>query len=88
MGYTELDMTDMCWPVCGTGMLLGTSINADSVWKTHAWLRIAYCLQAEHTFKDQVLWLGENGKLFFYQNELPYISPYPGGQGYVQEQLI
>ncbi|CAJ1426387.1 unnamed protein product [Effrenium voratum] len=39
---------------------------------------IAYCLQAEHTFKDQVLWLGENGKLFFYQNELPYISPYPG----------
>ena len=38
-------------------------------------LRIIYGLQAEHTMEDQVVWTGEAGKVFFYQNELPYINP-------------
>ncbi|CAK9112605.1 3-beta-glucosidase) (Laminarinase) (SacteLam55A) [Durusdinium trenchii] len=37
---------------------------------------IIYGLQAEHTLEDQVVWYGEEGKVFFYQNELPYIDPY------------
>ena len=38
--------------------------------------RIVYGLQAEHTMEDQVYWRGNGGKVYFYQNELPYINPY------------
>ncbi len=34
-----------------------------------------YGLFVEHYQKYQTLWLGENGKTFFYQNELPYDPP-------------
>jgi hypothetical protein len=34
-----------------------------------------YGLFVEHYQKYQTLWLGENGKTFFYQNESPYDPP-------------
>ena len=33
---------------------------------------VAYGLAVEHTLKDQVIWRGERGRVFFYQSELPY----------------
>ncbi|CAL1127386.1 unnamed protein product, partial [Cladocopium goreaui] len=43
---------------------------------------IVYGLQSEHTMQDQVYWRGNGGKVFFYQNELPYINPYFRRPGY------
>eukprot|EP00434_Breviolum_minutum_P043518 symbB.v1.2.038798.t1/scaffold6179.1/size20273/1 len=43
---------------------------------------IVYGLQAEHTMEDQVYWRGNGGKVYFYQNELPYINPYYWKRGY------
>ena len=33
---------------------------------------VAYGLAVEHTLKDQMIWRGERGRVFFYQSELPY----------------
>lgn len=43
---------------------------------------IVYGLQSDHTMQDQVYWRGNGGKVFFYQNELPYINPYFKRPGY------
>ncbi|QEN03667.1 adenylyl cyclase [Thiospirochaeta perfilievii] len=48
---------------CSTGVI----INGDHV--------KAYGLFVEHFQKYQTLWLGEYGKTFFYQSELPYDPP-------------
>ncbi|CAM9646342.1 unnamed protein product, partial [Chrysoparadoxa australica] len=45
---------------CETGL----EVNGDNV--------IIYGLAVEHTTKDLVIWNGKNGKVFFYQSELPY----------------
>jgi hypothetical protein len=45
---------------------------------------VGYGLAVEHTKADLVRWEGENGKLFFFQSELPYRSnPDFGIQGHV-----
>jgi len=35
---------------------------------------VGYGLAVEHTKRDLVVWNGENGRLFFFQSELPYYS--------------
>jgi len=42
----------------------------------------AYGLKSEHQMKDLVLWNGENGRVFFFQSELPYHDLAFGSQGY------
>jgi len=36
---------------------------------------VAYGLAVEHTERDQLIWNGERGRVFFYQCELPYRRP-------------
>jgi hypothetical protein len=54
----------------------GLVVNGDNV--------IGYGLAVEHTKQDLVEWQGENGKVFFFQSELPYRSNLDfGTDGYV-----
>jgi len=39
-------------------------VNSDDVYM--------YGLAVEHTLEDNLIWNGERGKVFFYQNEMPY----------------
>ena len=43
---------------------VGIEVNGDNV--------IAYGLAVEHTLEDLVRWNGNNGRVYFYQSELPY----------------
>lgn len=45
----------------------GLVVNADNV--------SAYGLFVEHYQKDEVVWNGENGRVVFFQNEMPYDPP-------------
>ena len=45
----------------------GVIVNGDAV--------TAYGLFVEHYQKDEVIWNGENGKVVFFQNEMPYDPP-------------
>ena len=45
----------------------GVIVNGDDV--------TAYGLFVEHYQKDEVIWNGENGKVVFFQNEMPYDPP-------------
>ena len=57
--------------------LNGLIVNGDNV--------TAYGLAVEHTLEDLVQWNGENGKIHFYQSELPYdvTQQQFGDQGFV-----
>lgn len=58
----------------------GATINGDSV--------IAYGLKVEHTLEDMVEWNGNDGKVYFFQSELPYdVTEDYGVHGYTAYRL-